>query len=235
MSVPYNTVLREVALRINALVGTSDTLLEASYVVNPLTATQFQSTIFNFTSIKDAIIDTEGRLIQAVADTGDSPLRQYIASTTGSIANAGTLPSVDTGFIPIIGIWGAVIDSSDSIPCSMMPLDMVRRRARNANTTYVCPVYWYNMPGGRIEHTRTTVKVECCIYNRATQSTSFDSNGNILLSDALTQAYVAGALAMLLRDDEFAEQGQLYNKYFDAAITAIRSGLTSVPGSVPTP
>lgn len=235
MSVTYNVILAETALRINALTGATAANLQTAYVTSPLTTTQFQSTIFNFQSVKDAILDAEGRLAWAIADTGDHPWRQYIASTTANQATTSTLPSTSTGSKPIIGIWGAVVDATDSIVCSQMPLDMVRRRVANAGTAYVCPVYWYNITGGRIEHTRTNVKVECCIYSRSDQSTSFDANGNILLPDGLAQAYWCGALATLMRDDEFTDQANKYSAYFDGAIQSIRGGLTSVQGAVPTP
>ncbi len=233
MSCTYRTIEAEVGLRVNALVGATAATLETSYTTSPLTTSQFQSTIFNFTSFQDAILDAEGVLANAIAETGDHPWRQYIASTTANQANASTLPSTSTGSKPIIGIWGAVVDASDSTPCSQMPLDMVRRRAANAATTYVCPVYWYNIVGGRIEHTRTNVKVECCIYSRSDQATAFAA-GNILLPDSLSGAYVAGALSVLMRDDEFVEQASKYADYFNSVLGSIRKGLSSVQGEVPT-
>lgn len=235
MSVTYRTILAETALRVNALTGATAALLETAFTTSPLTTSQFQSTIFNFTSIKDCILDTEGELAVAIASTGDHPWRQYITTTTADQANASILPSTSTGSLPIIGIWGAVVDSSTAIPCSQMPLDMVRRRVANAGSFYVCPVHWYNITGGRIEHTRTNVKVECCVYSRSAQSTIFDANGNILLPDALAQAYVSGASSKLMRDDEFVEQASRYSGYYTGTLESIQKGLTVVEGAVPTP
>lgn len=235
MSVPYNVVLRQIGIRINALTGATAATLETAYTTSPLTTSQFQSTIFSFTSVKDAVLTAEEALANAIAETGDHPLRQYIASTTADVADKATLPSTSTGSKPIIGIWGAVVDSSTSVVCSQMPLDMIRRRVANSGSVYVCPVYWYSITGGRIEHTRTNVKVECCIYSRSDQSTSFDANGNILLADSLEHAYVCGALSLLMRDDEFSEQAGKYRAYFDDTLNAIRKGLSVAEGAVPTP
>lgn len=235
MSVTWQRVLAETALRVNALTGATATNLETAYTTSPLTTSQFQSTIFNYASVVDACLNAEEQLAWAIADTGDHPWRQYLAAVTADQADKATLPSISSGSKPIVGIWGAVVDSSNSIVCSQMPLDMIRRRVANAGSVYVCPVYWYNITGGRIEHTRTNVKVECCIYSRSDSATTLASNGNITLPDALMHAYVCGALSLLIRDDEFVDQAKQYNAYFNRAIDSIRKGLTTVEGSVPTP
>lgn len=235
MSVTWQRVLAETGVRINALTGATAALLETAYTTSPLTTTQFQSTIFNFASVVDAVLNAEEKLAWAIADTGDHPWRQYLASTTADLADKATMPSSSTGSKPIVGIWGAVVDSTSSIVCSQMPLDMIRRRVANAGSYYVCPVYWYSITGGRIEHTRTNVKVECCIYSRSDSATTLASNGNITLPDALMHAYVCGALSLLMRDDEFVAQAGQYDTYFNSAIDSIRKGLTSIAGAVPTP
>jgi hypothetical protein len=235
MSVPYSVVLRETAIRANAIVGPIPSTLETNYVVSPLTTTQVQSSIFSFTAIKDAVLNAEERLAWAIADTADHPWRTYMSLVTSDLANAAILPATSSGSVPIIGVWGAVVDSTSAFPCSQMPLDQVRRRAINANTQFKCPVYWYNITGNRIEHTRTNVKVEVCGYSRSTQSTTFDANGNILLPDALEYAYVCGAVSMLVRDDEWKEQSQIYASYFNNALTQISKGQVETLAATPTP
>jgi len=208
MAVAYRTILAAVALRINALIGADALTLEATYVTSPLTSANFQSTIFGFTSIKDSILNAEEKLAQKIANNADDPLRQYMANVTANLSNPSTLPSTSTDSKPIIGIWGAVRDATSGIVCSQMPLDIVRRRA--AATDLVIPVWWFNITGGRIEHTRTNVAIECCVYSRTDQSTTFDANGNILLADALEPDYISEALAILVRDDEFMAQSQRF-------------------------
>lgn len=208
MAVAYQTILAAVALRVNALVGATVAALETTYTTSPLTSANFQSTIFPFTAIKNAILNAEEKLAQRIANNADDPLRQYMADVTASLATPATLPSVSTNSKPIIGIWGAVRDATSGIVCTQMPLDLVRRRA--ASTNLVIPVWWFNITGGRIEHTRTNVAIECCVYSRTDQSTAFDADGDILLADALEPDYISEALAILVRDDEFMAQAQLY-------------------------
>jgi len=206
VSVAYNTIIRAVSLRINAISGAVANTLETNYAANPVTA--FQSTIFPKTAIYDAVLNAEEKLAQRIANNADDPLRQYLANVTANLSNPSTLPSTSTDSKPIIGIWGAVRDATSGIVCSQMPLDLVRRRA--AATDLVIPVWWFNITGGRIEHTRTNVVIECCVYSRTDQTTAMNANGNILLADALEPDYISEALAILVRDDEFMEQARLY-------------------------
>ena len=208
MAVAYRTILAAVSLRINALIGTSASALEVTYTTSPLTSANFQSTIFNFTAVKDAILNAEEKLAQKIANNADDPLRQYMANVTTNQASPSTLPSVSTNSKPIIGIWGAVRDATSGIVCSQMLLDVVRRRS--SATSMVIPCWWFNITGGRIEHTRTNVVVECCTYSRTDQATIFDANGDILLADALEPDYISEALAILVRDDEFIHQAQIF-------------------------
>lgn len=228
MSTTYNTVIAEVALRINAVYGPISATLQSNYITSPLTTTQVVSSIFPLAAIQDAVLDTEGALAKAVADTANSPLRQYLAAQTSSLANLATLPSLSSASKPIIGVWGTVVDASDSQVCSLMPLDEVRRRATNANSQFVCDEYWYNIIDRVILHTRTNVIVKCCVYSRSDQATILAANGSILLADALASAYVAGAVSTLVRDDEFMAQAAKAQTQFDSATAAIRQGMSTV-------
>lgn len=208
MAVAYRTIIAATALRVNALIGATAATLETTYTTSPLTSANFQSTIFPFTSIKGAVLNAEEKLAQRIANNADDPLRQYMADVTANLSNPSTLPSTSTNSKPIIGTLGAVRDATSGIVCSQMPLDQVRRRA--SATDMVIPCWWFNITGGRIEHTRTNVVIECCVYSRTDQATAMDANGNILLADALEPDYISEALAILVRDDEFMAQANLY-------------------------
>ncbi len=231
MATSYRTIVAAVGTRVNALVGATATALQASYVTTPLVSGTFQSTIFPFTDIQESVLWAEGRLAQAIADTPNHPLRTPISSTTAALASSVQLPFVGVNGEPIIGAWGAVVDGSSLKVCSDMPLDEVRRAVRMGSTNLPCPLYWFNINGARIEHTRTTVKVECCVYSRTVQAALLAA-GNILLSDALEQAYVAGAVSYLVRDDEFMGQAAMYRRYFEETLNSIRQLVTVVPNPI---
>lgn len=229
MSTTYTEILRQVALRINAITGATNATLTTNYDTTPFTATQgSQSTIFTFTSIKDAVLNVEGRLADAIASTGDHPYRAYLISVTGALTNGAELPSLDVNNEQIIGVWGSIFDASDTTKTyRQRSMSQVIRRATNPNSHYKVTVYWYFMDDLNIYHTGTSVKAKVCVYSRDNQATIMDANGPILLPDTLVDAMVCGVVSELVRDDEFMGQAAVYRRYFEATDQAIRSGLKS--------
>lgn len=227
MSVPFHRIVRNVAHRIGYLKGGNAAGIDVSFNTVPLTIADFQHG--SFEAVKDAVLMAEEQLAEAIADTGEHPWRAYLASQTANVPHEGALPSTNSASKPIIGIWGAILDSTDATPCTEMPLDMVRRRATNSNTQFRLPVYWYNIVGRYLFHTRTNVVIEVCTYDAGTQRTAIDSNGNILLADVLEPAYVMGGLAFL-----GGEGSDSYKGAFSEQLATIRRGLSNVIGEVST-
>jgi len=232
----YHDILAAVALRVDALVGTQKTALQTTYTTRPLTASNFQSTIFPFADLKAGILCAEMQIANAVADTGNSPYRSYIKSQTGDLANGDEIPSIDENRVPIIGIYGAVRDADDStIVYFEKSLPEIQRRNRNATTFYCVPVYYFRMDGTAIYHTGTNVKIDCCVYDVDTQIGAIDADGAILFP-TLEHLYVDGGLKRCVRDDEFVAQSGLFSSNFEDELMAIRKGLTSVSAkTMPSP
>jgi hypothetical protein len=236
MAVTYQQLLHSVALRANALVGSQAGTLETTYATTTLTNTNFKSADFPFTSFRDAILQAEQDFVSAVAFTGQHPFRRSIRGVTANLAHNAVLPATSSTGKPIVGIFGSVYDASDSTPLVEMPIDVIVRRVRNANTNYVCPVYYYKFDGEIIRHTRTNVVIECCIYLRSDQVTAYDAAGNMLLPDVCEPGITARALSFLFRDGAYIEQAAVWRQYSDEALTAIRAGSTNVaPRSIPVP
>lgn len=185
--------------------------------------------------MKDAILNVEGRLADAIASTGDHPYRAYLISTTSALANGAVLPSLDAAGEQIIGVWGSCFDAVDTTKV-YKPKDIaqVTRRNTNPGSRYRVTVYWYFMDDLNIYHTGTSVKLKVCVYSRDNQGVIFDNDGNMLLPDSLVDALVAGVVGELVRDDEFVAQAQIYRSYYMAVDQAIRSGLTSIASKAET-
>lgn len=233
MAVTYEKVLRAAALRVNALVGATAAALETSYATSPLTSAQFDSADFPFTAFKDGALSVESKLANAIANVGNHPWRSVLASTTATITHGNVIPAVDVDTVPIIGVLGSVYDGSDGTVCTEMALDDIRIAKRNANSWLLAPVYGYKIDGRRIFHTRTNVKIDVCIYNRAARETAIGTLTNqILLPEVLEEAYVCGIVSMLVRDDAFTGQAAIYRGYFNDALASIAQGLTSVVSKV---
>lgn len=230
-SCTYHDILASTALTVNALYGTSATQLQITYSTRPLTDELFISSIFPMNAIRDRILNAEQRLAVAISDSGNHPWRSFLISETAPLANGAIMPSVDKNGIGVIGIYGNVLDGANPALVCTIPDDQEQemiRRYTLAPQLWLNPLYNYSLDGNGITHTRTTVTVQVCVYDYATQQAAFDADDMILLPDALAPAYIAGAVAGLVRDDEFMQQAAVFAQYFTASEQAIRQGLTSV-------
>ncbi|HWT01200.1 MAG TPA: hypothetical protein VN256_13205 [Pyrinomonadaceae bacterium] len=110
---------------------------------------------------------------------------------------------------------------------------MISRRVENAGSFHLAAVYNYKIDGNRIYHTRTNVVIDCCAYSKTDQLTAIGTlTNNMLLPDVLEEAMVCGIVSMLVRDDAFMQQAQVYKSYFDQTLSWISQGLVSVPPKV---
>lgn len=232
----YHDIIAGTALRIDALVGAQAATLQTTYETRPLTTAEFQSTIIPFAGIKNGVQYAESKLVNAIAETGNHPWQANIRSVTAALSNGDAIPAVDTNSVKIVGIYGAVKDVATGNVCFAKSLAEIQRRNDNANSFWVVPVYWYRMDGTRIYCTPDEVTIDVCVYDADEQSRAIDNDTDILLPGTLEEAYVCGALAYCLRDDEFTSQAAIFRGYFNDTIAGIRQGLTSVSAkSVPSP
>lgn len=229
MATPYDIVVRQVALRINAFSNaTQPADLQTAYVTALTSAVVGESESFPFSAIQDAVLDAEQKLAQTIAEVKDHAWRQVLISETAALASGATIPAVDSAGKSIIGVYGAVFDATDSDSLNEQPAEVIERRLRSS-AIWKIPVYQYAIKGDSIVHTRTTVKIEVCVWDYTTQAAAIVANGNMLLPDVLMEALICGAIALLVRDDEFTTQAGVYAEYFAETIKAIRGGATNLP------
>jgi hypothetical protein len=223
----YQQILHDVALRLNALTGTSVGLVSATYDNANLNASHFKSADWPFNSFRDTIVMAVGDFAWTIADTGSHPWRASLAAVTAPLATGVTLPSVAANNREIIGVLGSVRDSVSNIPLTEQPLDVIRRANQSTWRTY--PLYYFKIDGSSIEHTRPFVEVECCTYSHAEQLTLWNANGLMPLPSALRAAIGARAISLLTKDSAWESQARIYRDYSNDALTAIRGGLTTIP------
>jgi len=217
----YHDLLAATALRVNALVGTDPVELQVTYETRPLTNEMFDSSIVPMNAIRDALIEAEGKLANAIARSSDHSLRAYLASFTSPLAAGDFLPSLDINGVPIVGNFGACIDAGDStIMLTRKSVPYVQTILRSP-LNYLVPLYHYALDVNRIIHTSTLAILECCAYSALAQTDAFNANAQILLPDSLAEAYINGAMALLVRDDEFVAQARTYAEYFISVLAGI--------------
>jgi hypothetical protein len=242
MSVPYNTILRRVLKAVNGIAGTTASAMATNYAVNPLTTTQADDPVYSLAFIQDAMADIQGRLANEIASVmnpvtglGTHPWRSYFASTTSNVANDDILPAADQTNVPIIGAWGGVriLAGSTRYPGTPTSIERIRASQQNPDSIYTTTLYEYCIYGQRIYYTDSsyTAILDCCVYNRATAiSNIVAASQNMLLPDALADAFVAGVVQAIVVEEEYLAQSGFYRDYFNAAVAAIRAGATAMPG-----
>lgn len=225
MAVTYNTILRQIALSVNAITGATPSALETSYSTVPLTSANFQSSILSFTALKDKMLDAESEIVTTIAATGDHPYRASLISQTGALVPGSLLQNNAAGS-PIIGVIGDVRDFATSQPCTKNELRQIQDRILNP-TIWLVPVYWYCVSDRRIYHTTTSVVVDVVTYSRPVAD-SLALTTNITLPDDAVPAYINGALMQCIRDDEFMAQGARFGERFNQWVAQVKSGYTSI-------
>lgn len=222
MAVPYHDILAACALRTNALIGAKAGPLETTYNTRPLTAANFNSSIFPFSDYRTAILSAIQKLSQVIAKSDDEDQRAYLMAQTVPLANGAALPSVSSTGTPIVGPYRAVLDGADpTIICTKQPLQVIRRRVATSSMWKI-PVYNFAMAGNRIEHTRITVIIEVPVFDYGAQVTLYNANGSFPLADSMAEAAICGGMSMLVRDDEFRVQAGDYVAYFTDTLNSFR-------------
>lgn len=229
MAITYSTVLRQFALKVNALVGTQSSSLEDSYNNVPLTSADFDSTIIPFTAAKDFILNAQEGLLLAIASTANHPWRELVGiDVTANIAHGGRIPSVGSVTTnQIVGVYGSIRDATDFRPLTEKSIRQIQDRVTNFNTMWLMPVYWYTIQDRRLYHTRANAVIDVCTYARP-DADSLDLATNILIPDILSPAMADGATMMAFRDDEYLAQAGRAGELYGAWLMAIKAGLTSV-------
>lgn len=219
MSITYPKVQQEILNVLGAVKGGTPTTAEANYSTTP-DVTTVSGPDFLASQVLDAIVVTQGEIVEAIASTPLHPERNRFSDVTGDLANRDEMPRVGQGGLTIIGVPGFVRDSSDGFACDPAPLDAVRSYTRFAASTYNGQdAYLYCINGGRIEHTRTNVVVEVCVYERPTVL-----NGAIDLDDHHEGGLIQGAIAKLaLKESMFSELNAAANRAREAHLAQIRS------------
>lgn len=229
MSVTYQQLLHNVAIRLNALVGSQVAIITGTYNTGILTEVNFKSADWPFGAFRDAILMAEEDFAWAVADTANHPWRINLASQTTPLADSDSIPAADSNGAKIIGVYGSVVDGTDARVLLEGELDEITRiRRLQTSGVLVVPSYLYRIDGGRIRHTRTNVVIEVCVYSRGVQQVAFGANGPMLLPDVLELGITSRAISTLTKETAFADQATTYAGYADTALTRIRAGFTSI-------
>lgn len=220
MPITYAKVTQEILNLLGAVLGATPSAAETNYTATPSTSTVIGPD-FLASQVQDAIVASQGEIVEAIAITPLHPERARFADVTTALANRAAIPRTGAGTLKlIIGVPGAVRDSGNNETLERVALDMVRRFNRFSATVYSGSTrYWYAINAGRVEHTRTNVLIDVCVYERPASFV-----GNIDLDDHHEGGLIQGAVAKLaLKESLFGDLFAGANAAWQAHLATIRN------------
>jgi hypothetical protein len=228
MAINYFTLKKECALRSAQLEGTDTTSLENAYntgsFINSLDGAEVPATSF-----KTVILNIEKELAHIIASDSSHPYRTFLYGESDPLANLASTPSTDSNNVEFIGVFDAVRDAASNIPCTIQPAQTIE----DLNNTFFDDVEFYNysIRGNRIQHTRTNVIMEGCVWDMTTQSAAYDADEDSPLPEELSNTWIAGVLANLSQVGwtDSAGMTPYFNQVYNQGIQILRLGSTGVP------
>jgi len=194
MSILYKNIIAATALKSSQLEGTNQATLETNYAARTLDGGEIPALAF-----QDTILAIEKELVSIVASDNQNPYRRLLYGVSGSLGDKDLLPTVSTGSVEFIGVYGGVFDASDNTMLTEQPVQVIEDLSNSFfdNTEF----YNFAFSGGRIRHTRAAVYIEGCIWSLTTQTTAYGTvGGTSPLPQSLENTWVAGVLANLTQE-----------------------------------
>jgi hypothetical protein len=220
MSFSWDKAKQKVGNELGAVLGSNATQADANYSA-PMTTGTVIGPDFTPSMIEDALAGALGRIVEAIASTPLNPERAGFTTQTVALASGDLIPRTDSGGTnKIVGVIGAVRDSSDDEVLELTDLDKVRSFARHSATVYEgFDAYWYALDAQRIIHTRTEVEADVCTYTRPAAFT-----GDVPLDDWHESGLVKLAVAEIaLKESMFANLYDAASKDGEAHLAIIRN------------
>jgi hypothetical protein len=213
----------------NTIIGAQSTEANANYAKSPsFTVAETDSAAYPYQMIADACADAEATVAQAVGQVQNHPWRQYMIGAPALVRlNGAEL----LGATPIVGVIGyGTVRDPNGVICTERPLEDITRRNRNAGTFFKNAAPFYRIADNRIYHTVAApgVSIDYFKYDFATTLAAIaGDNVAPLFPSTVVPCYVAGALGMLLKEDEFAATASHYAQLFQQLLGQILTGFTA--------
>ena len=226
----------------NAITGSVIPDSENNYKTIPVSQSVMDDASYNFTLIQDACVDAEEMVAQVIGQTANHPWRSLL--TTGELS-AGGGAGLSSGS-PIYTVSGTAIKNVIGIGrvreagvaaalgkiCTERPLeDIVRwNRLAPTNADYGALIgHYYRIVDNTVYHTVPLgVLIEYFAYDRAVTEAAILPSGGVtgdpIFPATVYPCYMAGALSLLLKEEEYAGQCQYYGGVFKELLEQIAAG-----------
>lgn len=253
----WNIIIRQVASRMNAITGSVIPDSENQYKAVAVSQSNMDDASYNYSLIQDACVDAEQMIAQVIGQTANHPWRNLLttgdlsASSGAGLSSGSNIYTVSgTPITNVIGI-GRVRKAGTGAAlgevCTERPLEDIVRWTRLAptNAEYGSIIgHFYRIVDNLVFHTVTGgVVIEYFAYDRAITEAAIKPSvstpfltGDPIFPGSAFPCYMAGALSLLLKEEEYSGQCQYYGGVFKELLEQIAAGYgTTDPSPRPTP
>ena len=191
MPFAYTLVQRQSALRLSQMIGADQATLEAAYA--GAWASALDGAEIPKTGFKDLILMIAKELAQLIGNNPSHPARTFIYGRSSNLSNLASTPSTDSNGYEFVGQFDSCVDASSNIPCTWMPPQTIEDESDSFFDDV--EIYNYNIHGNHIQHTRTSVYLEGCVWDQTTQAALYDAGGDCPLPEVCASIIVNGVCA----------------------------------------
>lgn len=227
MAINPKRILAQAALRALQLTGTAQATLETSYNTANL-ASVMDGADVPYSALRDAVLAVEAELAEVIANDKANPYRNLLYGRSEDLPSESQLPVTDQDGVRFVGIFSQVNDSTDNMPLTEQPVQVIRRFLRGSYTT---EIYNYAMLAGSIIHTRDNVYLEGCVWSRTTALARMDTASTSLspLPTSLESTWVARTIAYLAQEGWLTSEAGYYSNFAQSGIERLKTRNTDMP------
>jgi len=179
------------ALRLAQMIGADQSTLEAAYA--GAWASALDGAEIPISAFKDQILMIEKECAQVIGNSAGHPARTLIYGRSADLANLDSTPSVDNNNVEFVGVFDSCADSSDSQPLTWQPTQTLADVSDDFFSDTA--LYYWNMTGNQVRHTRPLAYLQGCVWSYDTQSDAYDADGDSPLPQMCANLIVNGVCA----------------------------------------
>lgn len=192
MAIEYLPLKRQAALKLAQIIGSSQATLEAAYAGS--WATALDGAEIPLSAFKDQMLMVEKTFAQEIGSNPSHPARTLLYAESDTLADLDATPGYDRNGVEFVGVFDSASDSTTHEPLTWQPTQTVAD-CRNAFFDDT-DLFYYNITGAYIRHTRELVRLQGCSWDLDTQEVAYDADQTSPLPEYLAAGMVAGVIAL---------------------------------------
>lgn len=225
MPINYDAIKREVALRLAQIAGSDQASLETSYT--GAWASALDGAEVPASSVKQVILMIEKELAEVIGNSPEHPARTFLYGRSVDLANLASTPSVDENNVEFVGVFDSCADSDTNAPLTWQPTQTL---ADVSNTFFDdTDLYYYNITGNQIRHTRPLAYLQGCVWDYDMQSDAYDADETSPLPQFLANTWIAGVCSSAAQVGWVDQAGatSMFTNMYQQGIALLQQGSTT--------